>query len=341
MLFHEVILAIMKTVNRQRTISSPYHLLKGKKSGQTIQDIGYFGLYPYFGVMPRLDKKAYDQVVQGFFSQGYLLANDQVIELSEKALAIPLPTSSLNGWKYRGNEVLFFKRLSLVVQTLSHISQQVKTFDPVVGNEEVQAWVKFYLNQIQFRDHAVIVAFKNELVTTLSETPVSETHKMILMDRISGYSLSGLTWQQIAEAKNLSVLDVQLMAVEALHAWMSLIEQTRSPLLIKLLDGVIQQSSLTDTAKRTEKLLNRGFTLEQVASLRQLKTSTIEDHIVELAMNEPHFDYEPFISSTLYQEIINESRRLKTKRLREIKEYLPTASYFQIRLALAIREEAR
>lgn len=339
MLFTELILAIMKAVNRQRTISSPYHLIKGKKSGQTIQDIGYFGLYPYFGVLPKLDKKAYDGAVQSLFSQAYLLANDQVVDLSQKALDLDIAASPLNGWKYRGNENLFFSRLSLIVQTLSHTSQQEKTFDPIVSNEEIQSWVKNYLNRIQFRNLAVAQRFTEELAVSLTDTDISETHKMILMERLTGFGLSGLTWQQIAASKNLTVMDVQLMAVEVLHGWMSVIEQTKPPLLMGLMEGIIQQSSLTETAQRTEKLFARGFSIEQIASLRQLKTSTIEDHFVELAMNDPYFNYTQFVDAGLYEAIIAESRRRKTKRLREIKEHLPEASYFQIRLALAIREE--
>ncbi|ANU10645.1 hypothetical protein A1A1_09256 [Planococcus antarcticus DSM 14505] len=339
MLFTELILAIMKAVNRQRTISSPYHLIKGKKSGQTIQDIGYFSLYPYFGVLPKLDKKAYDQAVRHLFSQSYLVVNEQVLELSQKAIDLDIAASSLNGWKYRGNENLFFNRLSLIVQTFSHISQQEKIFDPIVGNEEIQSWVKKYLKRIGFRDLAVAQAFKEELLSTLTDTEVSETHKMIIMERLTGSGLSGLTWQQIADSKNLSLLDVQLMVVEALHGWMAIIEQSKPPMLLGLMEGIIQESSLTETAQRTEKLFDKGFSLEQIASLRQLKTSTIEDHFVELAMNDPYFNYTPFLNSALYEAIIAESRRRDTKRLREIKEQLPEASYFQIRMALSIRED--
>lgn len=341
MLFTDLILAIMKAVNRQRTISSPYHLIKGKKSGQTIQDIGYFGLYPYFGVLPKMDKKAFDQAVQRLFLEGYLLDNEQVVDLSPKALDLDIAASQLNGWKYRGNENLFFSRLSLIVQTFSHVTQQKKTFDPIVNNEEIQSWVKKYLKRIGFRDLPVAQAFKKELITTLADTEISETHKMIVMERLTGFGLSGLTWQQIADSKNLSLMDVQLMAVEALHGWMATIERAKPPLLIGLMEGVIQQSSLTETAQRTEKLFAQGFSLEQIASLRQLKTSTIEDHFVELAMNDAFFNYKPFINQDLYEAIMAESRLMGTKRLREIKEQLPEASYFQIRLALAIREEQR
>ena len=339
MLFTELILSIMKAVNRQRTLSSPYHLIKGKKSGQTIQDIGYFNLYPYFGVLAKLDKKAYDQAVQRLFAEGYLLDNEQVVDLTPKALNLEIAASPLNGWKYRSNEIIFFLRLSLIVQTLSNTSQQVKLFDPIVNNEEVQAWVKKYLKRIQFRDMAVVRSFKEQLLTTLTDAKISEIHKMILMERLTGYGLSGLTWQQIAASKKLSILDVQLMFVEALHGWLASIEQAKPSMLIGLMEGIIQQSSLTETAKRTEKLFERGFSLEQIASLRQLKTSTIEDHFVELAMNDPYFNFTPFVNLQLYETIIAESQRQKTKRLRDIKERLPEASYFQIRLALAIREE--
>ena len=339
MLFTELILAIMKAVNRQRTLTSPYHLIKGKKSGQTIQDIGYFNLYPYFGVLSKLDKKAYDQAVQRLFVDGYLLENEQVIDLTSKALDIEVAPSPLNGWKYRGNEIIFFQRLSLIVQTLSNTSQGIKIFDPIVNKEEVQAWVKVYLKRIGFRDLTVVRTFKEQIFTTLTNSEISEIHKQILMERLSGYGLSGLTWQQIADSKELTILDVQLMFVEALHGWMSAIEQAKPSMLIVLMEGIIQQSSLTETAKRTEKLFERGFTLEQIASLRQLKTSTIEDHFVELAMNDPYFNFTPFVNPQLYEAIIAESRQQKTKRLRDIKERLPEASYFQIRLALAIREE--
>ncbi|TWT28292.1 helix-turn-helix domain-containing protein [Planomicrobium sp. CPCC 101110] len=337
MLFDELLIAIMKAVNRERTISSPFHLIKGKKSGQTIQDIGYYGLYPYFAVMPRLEKRFYDQVVEGLFARGLLQKNEDVIDLTDLALTSQTPKTQLDGWKYRGNEQLFLNRLSLIVQTFSHISQKVNVFDPVVNTEEIQLWVKAYLRKSNFRDRAATAAFKTQLMDSLEEAPVTERHKMILMQRLSGLGSSGLTWEQIAASHGMTPLDVQLFTVETLHAWMQIIEQNRYPLLSMLMEGVIQQSALTESAQRTEKLFARGFALHQIAELRQLKTSTIEDHFVELAMNDPYFDYSSFLSEELYQAIVAVSRKQQTKRLRDIKEKVPEASYFQIRLALAIR----
>jgi len=327
----------MKAVNRERTVSSPFHLIKGKKSGQTIQDIGYYGLYPYFAVMPQLDKGLYDQAVEGLYERGMLRKNEDVIDLTDLAITSETPETPLNGWKYRGNETLFLKRLSLIVQTFSHISQKVNVFDPVINSEEIQNWVKVYLRKHNFRDVSVSREFKAQMMDSLDKAKVPEKHKMILMQRLSGLGYSGLTWEQIAANFGNTPLDAQLNVVETLHAWMQVIEQNRYPLLSGLMEGVIQQSSLTESAQRTEKLFARGFSLEQIAELRQLKTSTIEDHFVELAMNDPYFNYSPFISEETYQAIVAISQDTQTKRLRDIKEKLPEATYFQIRLALAIK----
>lgn len=338
MLFEELVIAIMKAVNLQRTVSSPYHLIKGKKSGQTIQDIGYYRLHPYFAVMPKLEKTLYDSVVEGLFDRQLLRDNSETIDLTEAALALTVPVSKLNGWKYRGKESVFFDRLSLIVQTLSFTSQQINIFNPVHNMEDVQKWVKIYLKKINFRDKNVVSAFKMELMESLGALSVDETQKMMLVQRLTGLGMSGQTWQQIAQLHRLDSLDVQLAIIETLHAWMEGIEQQAYPLLNPLLEGIVQSSSLTESAQRTEKLFKNGFSLTEIAAARNLKPSTIEDHFVELAMNEAAFDYRPFMEPELFKRIVEISRKDGTKRLRDIKEKVPKASYFQIRLALAVKE---
>ena len=41
-MFHQILLQIFQKLNKERTISAAYHVLRGKRSGQTIQDIGLF-----------------------------------------------------------------------------------------------------------------------------------------------------------------------------------------------------------------------------------------------------------------------------------------------------------
>lgn len=337
MRFDEVVLAIMKAVDGQRTVSSPYHLIKGKKSGQTIQDIGYFGLHPYFAVLPKLDKQDYLASIGRLEAQGLLLPDEHAIRLGRAASGLDIPPTPLNGWKYRGNESRFFARLSLVLQTMSNFMQGHKRFDPVVTDETVQAWTKAYLNRIDFRSAAIQGALKSQIETSLALAKISENHKDILVKRLSGFGVGGLTWDQLAMEHSVMPIDVKIAAVETLHAWLDVLEGMEYPLLSGMLEGIIQQSALTESAKRTRNLSERGFSLGQIAELRQLKTSTIEDHFVEMAMNDPAFSAAPFMDRQLIKSIHQTSEELKSMRLRDIKERLPEASYFQIRLALAMR----
>lgn len=339
MLFEDILIIILKAVDGERTISSPYHLIKGKKSGQTIQDIGYYKLYPYFGILPKLEKKVYDKAVKKLFDKGFIRTDGQVVRMTEASLTHQPDAPLLNGWKYRGNEQLFMARLSLIVQTLSQVHQNQRVFDPVVIAEDIQQWVKSYLHRIAYRKTESCSKFKEELVVSLSKVKVDAAGKRIIVQRLSGYKIGGLTWEQIAAMEDLEIIDVQLRAIETLHAWMETLETGNFPMLKVLLEGVIQKSSLTETARRTESYFRNGRSLEEIAALRGLKTSTIEDHFVEMAMNDPGFDILAFMEGTLYSKIIAVSQSRNTKRLRDIKEAVPEASYFQIRLALATKGE--
>ena len=341
LLFEDILIIILKAVDGERTISSPYHLLKGKKSGQTIQDIGYYKLYPYFGIVSKLEKKVYDQAVQRLFDKGVIRLDGQVVRMTEKSNAYQPAPTLLNGWKYRGNEQLFLARLSLIVQTFSQTHQNHKVFDPVVMREDIQQWVKAYLLKIQYRHSESYRNFKKEIVSSLKLVQVNDRAKIIVMKRLSGYKVGGQTWEQIALFERQEIIDVQLQAIETLHAWMEKIATNDFPLLQGLLEGVIPKSSLTETATKTENYFKNGRNLEEIAALRGLKTSTIEDHFVELAMNDPGFDLLAFMNGTLYSKIVAVSQSQNTKRLRDIKAQVPDASYFQIRLALAAKGEIK
>lgn len=338
MRFDEVVLAIMQAVDGQRTISAPYHLIKGKKSGQTIQDIGYFGLHPFFAIAPKLEKSEYMAAIDRLQRDGMLIPDPAaLVRLSAAARAYALPPCFLDGWKYRGSERLFFARLALTVQTLSYFAQNYRRFDPVVTDEGLQAWVKKYLKRIRFTEPAVQRAFKQEMETSLELSKAQEWQKDLLLERLSGYGVGGMTWDQLAMLHGILPIDAKIAMAEALHAWMDAIDKhnTEVPLLHDLLEGLVQPSRLTESAKRTLNLFERGFSLAQIAELRQLKTSTIEDHFVEMAMNDPAFRIAPFMDIELFRSIQTISKEMKTMRLRDIKEQLPEASYFQIRLALA------
>ena len=132
-------------------------------------------------------------------------------------------------------------------------------------------------------------------------------------------------------------IDVQLLYISGLHSWLNELYngESRYPLLSDMLQDIRVESILTASANATAKLYKNGRTIEEISHIRRLKISTIEDHIVELAMNEMNFSIEPFVTIEQQQQILAAVEDYETKRLKNLKEILPHLSYFQLRLTLA------
>ena len=96
-----------------------------------------------------------------------------------------------------------------------------------------------------------------------------------------------------------------------------------------------KNDSLTVSTRKTLELLNAGYDLNQIAQSRNLKLSTIEDHLVELALNMEDFPIDMYVDKVTQKKVIEISRQESTRQLKQIKNYLKSASYFQIRLVLA------
>ena len=93
---------------------------------------------------------------------------------------------------------------------------------------------------------------------------------------------------------------------------------------------------MTKSTSVTYKLLKKGFSIEDIAAYRKVKKSTIEDHIIEIVLNDPQFPIDDFIHKDTLKKIKKTAAIVGKKKLRPIKERLENVTYFQIRLALAV-----
>lgn len=343
MLFEQILLKMMDRLNGERTISAPYHLLRGKKSGQTIQDVKNYGLTSTFSIFPKLSKTSYDRTIDSMIEKGWMTVDDQLIPtLTEVGLEIKknLPFLSLNGWLYRGNDMTFFHRLSLLTQTLSHVGAENMSFVPVQKDEKVQSWIRTFLSKAPFKSHAFRLDFKRELEMCLLAATEFDLHRQLITYRLSGYEITGLTWQQLAFELNLEPIDIQIRFIEGLHLVLNeIFSNTSYPILSELCKDVRALNPLTESASKSAHLYTEGYSFNQIAEIRQLKTSTIEDHFVEMAMNDSSFDIKFFFGNEDIEEVIRGIKNISSNKLKILKGYFPNYSYFQLRLLLAVRGE--
>lgn len=340
MLIQQILLKILHKFQQERTVSAAFHLLKGKRSGQTIQDVGLYKLYQFFGLLPKLSRQKFDQQIDLLFAKNYIDLDEKgyyIMSETGKELASQPLSILFDSWHYRGNEHLFFGRLSLVVQSLSHQVNDQKAFIPIERNEQIQGWARQFLIANRFQQQSLQSQLYEEITMCLTKLSIEERVKEILIFRLTGYNEPGYTWQQLAFGYHMQEMDVQLYYISGLHAWLNEIERLPSdyPLLSQISKDTRVEALLTTSANETAQLFKKGHSIEEISHIRRLKSTTIEDHIVEMAMNEPNFSIDEFVTINDQQQILQTVENYETKRLKTLKEILPHVSYFQLRLTLA------
>ncbi|MDI2589144.1 helix-turn-helix domain-containing protein [Psychrobacillus sp. NEAU-3TGS] len=341
MYFQQLLLLIIHKFQGERSSTAPYYLLKGKKSGQTIQDVTYFQLHSYFSLYPKLAKETYEEAIKNLHAEGLIVMNESRVAITEKGLhqIVSIRRPFYSGWILRGKEFIFWGRVELIVQTLSQFQGNEKKFVPVQKSNEIHHFVKVFLQERDFQSSSFGAHFKKQLFHLLENPLLLEIHRNLFVYRLSGYKNSGLTWEQLASHHHMTVLDVKFLFIECLHILLNDITEEKYPDLHALTKGIYVQTPLTDSAFKTSKLFEKGYTIEEIARMRFLKENTIEDHVIEIVSADPTFPLQAFISKEQVQKVLHIAQERQTKKLKIIREELPDLSYFQIRLALTKGEE--
>ncbi|WP_175639727.1 helix-turn-helix domain-containing protein [Metabacillus schmidteae] len=343
--FHTVLLNCINQFNGERTLSAIYHLLKGKKSSQTIQDGKLFNLSHLFGVIPKLSRKQTDAAWE-LLSQEKLIDilpdNHCFITLKGKEVLLnnlkknPIP-SSLDGWHYGDSSRVFWKRLSLLVQVVSNLSYGKTGYLPITKNQEELQWVKGFLKHNTVTREDLSKKLHNELELALHLQPVKDA--TIFVQRLTSSMKIGLTFEQIAYKHDDDPFYVYLLFWNVVHSIIKLqqIQDNDFELLKKIIKDKVTVDALTTSTKVTRSYVLQGKSINEIALVRNLKQSTIEDHIVELTLHDPHYSPSFFLQENDYKKIIKAIEELQTHQLKKVREYLDNQySYFQIRLAFAL-----
>ncbi|RTR30398.1 RQC domain-containing protein [Robertmurraya yapensis] len=333
-----VVLHCLHKLNGERTIYSIYHLLSGKKSSQTIQDAHLFQLTKFFKTYSSITRNHFDEIVKSLVEQSLIFETDeQYYVVTETGLETLKPTypflSFLDGWHFQEGE-LFWERLSLLVQVASHLTEHEAKYVPIQRNRHVQSWVKSFLRQCGVPRTKLSRTLYEELVAYF--TQVSVIDPAVVVIRLTGFQAIGLTEKQANDTLGLEPTLYHYQFYALIHDMMNKIQSNRTsyPLLAIVLSDLQTKQPLTESTKKTYELLNKGFSLEEIGKIRNLKVNTIQDHIVELALQIDSFDITPFVDNEKINHIIAAKNKTTSKQLRYIKELVPDTTYFEIRLVM-------
>jgi uncharacterized protein YpbB len=342
-----ILLHMVNRIQGERSLAGCYHILKGKKSGQAIQDAALFGYQGWFGLFPKWERAAFEADVDRLILSGQLVPAKKSHILSAEG------TKELNVSieKYRFNDRAFlaktegialtqkelhqfWQRFQLLSQVISHYIGHTKHYHPMVSDFNIQGWVKRYWASIGEKK-ALAYEMKNDLINSLSLFE-DELLPHLILDRLSGDRVTGRTFLQMSQTYGIPEALICLYYFQAIGFLYNQVKDNPTSSLHFLIDEQSQVLSLlTHSTQKTYQLLQQGRSIEEVSKVRGLQVSTIEDHLIEIAIHVPAFDLSPYISNRIIEQVLEVSSQLQTRKLRSIKEELQDkVDYFQIRLAL-------
>jgi uncharacterized protein YpbB len=351
-----VILNGLAPLAGERTIQALYYILRGRKANQTQQDVHLYSLQPYYRMFPRLSKEQWEEKIASLAEKRFIaerLTDGAVqkptftlTERGKEVMAHGREQYKLERWfapftsvSVSDRLILFWQRLHLMVQTVSQLIAGDLAFLPVVRDKRVQQWVKQALADAQKRQ-MWLDGLHDELYALLEPLPVSVQE--LIVSQFSGAQQVGSTVTQLALCRGEAPSYIQLQFRYGLAESMNRLERdggVRFPLLSSLNEhSQGKDPRLSESANLTYQLVKRNYSVEEIARIRQIKPGTVEDHLVEIALHCPEWDFSRYVSPSDCERILRVSEELGTVRLRLLKDRLGERyTYLQIRLALAAR----
>ena len=92
------------------------------------------------------------------------------------------------------------------------------------------------------------------------------------------------------------------------------------PLLAEIISYPNERAELFSLSTKTYNFWRQGRSLEEIATIRNLKVATIEDHFVEIALRERDFSIEMFMEKKKIDKVTEVIDALQTRKLRELKQ---------------------
>ncbi|NGP43676.1 hypothetical protein G4V62_01370 [Bacillaceae bacterium SIJ1] len=334
-----VLMHVLDRFQGERSVNAVYHLLKGKRSSQTIQDAGLFALSPFFGCLSTtLTRDTFLNDIEWLWSEGYVISTGKhKAVLTEKGRDLflqfnksyPAP-QRLNGAKYHSRTDEFWRRL---YHLLDRDAEEKASSSFMLAEKSTLLWLDQFC-----RSHSKGVwvrAAYDELLTLLNQ--VDQLSACMFVYKLSRPTRTGWTLEQAGKRFGIGIEGAELYWRAALHHLFGTVMNApqRYQNLSLLLEGTAN-NPLTQSAAKTLPYAERGASISDIALKRRLKESTIEDHIIEIASHLPHFQWKDYILSehvTLILPIIREGEGYSLKRMKE--KLPPEVSYFSIRLCLA------
>ncbi|MGO3733088.1 MAG: helix-turn-helix domain-containing protein [Vagococcus sp.] len=334
MTFNELLILSCFKHNYPARYTTLYHVLKGKRTASTLTYAYFYDVLSLFSIYPDLKKETYDSVLSSLIQSDFLTvtAQEQVILTDlglAKLAAMPDFPYLENGLFYR-NDGLFWEMVLFTTQVLSEKRHKNVRYTPLETNPYRQRQFKQWLTE---QSSTVDRDFYEEWCALMLH--LSEESRYYLVGQLSGHNWVGQTLSQISHHDQENQGIGYLKFKNALHYMMALIEikPETYPIFYSLI--FLTRADKIDTVDLTASMYRKGMNIEQIAKNRQLKESTIADHLIESSILAPRSVLTDNLTDQDRHQLdayLHDQPDFRQWRFSECQQVIPTLTFLSFRL---------
>lgn len=304
---------ILSLFNRDSSLNSAQliHIFHGRRTPSMLFKVEKEKLYSAFGLFKTLKKSTLDQQlkklvemkwIESSENKGYKLSKKGSEVLKEYFLNRDYPDKivSLENATIRKS---FFYQFQLVSQIFSEATYKNKQYSPTIKDPVQQVAVKEWLTSLDKPLLNLAKDWSSELEIILEK--LTEEEAMMLVWKLTGHELVGNTNRQLAEILSLDTVELYILLDQIVEQLIYLIDKSECTLLKSFLHQINENHyyGLSKSTYVTAVYIKNRIKLVDIALKRNLKLSTIHEHILEVTLVKQTFNFKPFIPDEIYQQL--------------------------------------
>ncbi|BDZ30972.1 helix-turn-helix domain-containing protein [Lactiplantibacillus sp. WILCCON 0030] len=340
-MFADYLLLLFTTAPRRPKALA--NVLRGKRTvstlfaGLTTGTLAY--LDSWHGVaLPTFEAATAQLVADGWLvaaQPGYLQLTAAGVERQKQlAQTLYLPTAWV---QFQQADVRQFTAVSqLALQVVSEAVHQQRRYYPITTDRTIQRQVKHWFRQWQ--SPTLGTQIYADLVTFLkTQSPQAAA---VFSQSLTGFAFPGQTDQQLAGQFERSPVEILVMRKDLSCHWVAWLKQTPTSPIAALLQPMLKVNPVSSSAWQTYQDYQSGQNLAQIAQARQLKLSTVREHLLEVAILWPEFPVAELLTSariTALAAIFADNAVIETWQYKTVQAVLPDLDFFWFRLYQIMR----
>ncbi|MDT1996354.1 hypothetical protein CKN82_10060 [Carnobacterium divergens] len=307
---------------------SVFHILTGKRTASILYVAESYQLKHFFSCFRHLKKEEYLKKMDILIERNELkTTSDSLVYLTEKGEKAVANFFENHYYPTHFNGLLegrslksFWRLLTFVTQVLSEMSHENVRYLPIEKEWKQQIWLKSWL-QMQKKmlsKEMLSQSFAKEWMALLAMIePIGAT---VISLKLTGYKTYGKTAKQISILLERELDEIQVILTDGLFQCIKYIKESNEfPLFLELyLESIRKISLFNQSTLETKKLIDEGSSLDEVATKRGLKLSTVSEHLIELAILDETYPIKELIPERDYRQIMG------------LFELNPTIGYYEI-----------